>query len=330
MGIYAVYAMIDLPLHARLRLVAGLRFEAAQQRLRSRDPRNGDLPIEVALDTYDPLPSANLVFAVRDDMNLRASASMTVARPEFRELAPFQFADFFGGELVQGNPALTRTRIANADLRWEWFLGAADVIAVSAFYKYFDRPIETTINAGGDLIRSFANASSAQNFGAELELRKELRFAGRGARGLSLGGNLSLIYSRVDLTGVQGQQTSTERPLQGQSPFVVNLFAELDRPDWGTQARLLYNVFGERIDQVGAFGLPDKFEQPRHELGLTVSQRLSGGLALRFSAKNLLNSPLTVIQRGTTTVNGSEQPVEETTLRYRLGTVVSLSLTYSR
>jgi hypothetical protein len=330
MGIYALYAMIDLPIAARLRLSAGLRFEAAQQRLQSRDPRNGDMPIEVALDNYDPLPSANLIFALREDMNLRASASMTVARPEFRELAPFQFADFFGGELVQGNPQLQRTRVANADLRWEWFLGAADLVAVSAFYKYFDRPIETTINAGGDLIRSFANANSATNFGGELEFRKELYFAQRGIRGLSLGGNLSLIYSRVDLTGVEGQQTSKQRALQGQSPFVVNLFAELDRPAWGTQARLLYNVFGERIDQVGAFGLPDKFEQPRHQLDLTVSQRLSSRLTLRFSAKNMLNSPLVVIQRGTTQVGGVEQPIEETTLRYRLGTVISASLTYNR
>ena len=43
---------------------------------------------------------------------------MTVARPEFRELVPFQFTDF-GGELVQGNPLLQRTtRIGSADSRW--------------------------------------------------------------------------------------------------------------------------------------------------------------------------------------------------------------------
>ncbi|MFO0577543.1 MAG: TonB-dependent receptor [Polyangia bacterium] len=330
MAILAAYALVDLPLASRLRLTTGLRFEAALQRLSSRDPRNADMPLEVALDTYDPLPSANLVYQINSDMNLRAGASMTVARPEFRELAPFQFADFFGGELVQGNPALSRTRIANTDLRWEWFLGPVDLVAVSAFYKYFDRPIETTINAGGDLIRSFANARSATNFGAELEARKELAYRGRGLRGVSVGGNLTLIYSRVDLTDVEGQQTSRQRALQGQSPFVLNAFIELDRADWGTQARVLYNVFGERIDQVGAFGLPDKYEQPRHQLDVTVSQRLAQGLMLRLSARNLINSPVHVIQRGTVLHNGQEQPVAETTLRYQTGAVVSATLSYNR
>lgn len=330
MGVFAAYAMIDLPLASRLRLVTGLRFEAALQRLSSRDPRNSDLPLEIALDTYDPLPSLNLIYQINSEMNLRGGASMTVARPEFRELAPFQFADFFGGELVQGNPALQRTRIVNTDLRWEWFLGPADLVAVSAFYKYFERPIETTISAGGDLIRSFANARSAQNFGAELEARKELVVAGRGLHGVSLGGNLSLIYSRVDLTGVEGQQTSRERALQGQSPFVLNLFVELDRADWGTQARILYNVFGERIDQVGAFGLPDKFEQPRHQLDITVSQRLAQGLTLRLSGRNLINSPVHIVQRGTVGNPGQQQEVAETTLRYSTGTVVSATLSYSR
>lgn len=329
-AIYAAYAMIDLPLSSRVRLTTGLRFEASQQRLHTRDPRMADQPIEVALDTYDPLPSANLVVRVHDDMNVRLGGSMTVARPDFRELAPFQFADFFGGELVQGNPALQRTRIGNADLRWEWFLGPVDLIAVSAFYKYFDQPIETTINAGGDLIRSFANAHAAHNVGAEIEGRKELLFAGHGVPGLSLGANLSLIYSRVDLTGVSGQQTSKERALQGQSPFVVNAFVEWDRPSWGTQARVLYNVFGERIDQVGAFGLPDKFEQPRHNLDVIVSQRLPHGLSLRLSARNLINSPVQIIQRGMAVTDSGAQEVSETTLRYRTGQVVTLSLGYSR
>lgn len=329
-GVYAAYARVDLPLSSKVSLSGGLRFEAAQQRLYSFDPQQADQPIAVALDTYDPLPSLNLVAKLTPKMNFRAAVSMTVARPEFRELAPFQFTDFFGGELVQGNPQLQRTRIGSADLRWEWFLGGADVIALSAYGKYFDAPIETTISAGGNLIRSFANARAAYNIGGELEARKELVISERGLRGVSIGGNVSLLYSQVDLEGVAGQQTSKVRALQGQSPFVVNLFAELDRPEWGTQLRVLYNVFGERIDQVGAFGLPDKYEQPRHQLDITVAQKLPSGLSLRLSARNLVNSPVQIIQRGTLPGSGgAEGPkVQETTVRYTTGQTVSLSLSY--
>ena len=329
-GVYAAYARVDLPLSSKVSLSGGLRFEAAQQRLYSFDPQQADQPIAVALDTYDPLPSLNLVAKLTPKMNFRAAVSMTVARPEFRELAPFQFTDFFGGELVQGNPQLQRTRIGSADLRWEWFLGGADVIALSAYGKYFDAPIETTISAGGNLIRSFANARAAYNIGGELEARKELVIHERGLRGVSIGGNVSLLYSQVDLEGVAGQQTSKVRALQGQSPFVINLFAELDRPEWGTQLRVLYNVFGERIDQVGAFGLPDKYEQPRHQLDITVAQKLPSGLSLRLSARNLVNSPVQIIQRGTLPGSGgAEGPkVQETTVRYTTGQTVSLSLSY--
>lgn len=333
MGIYSLYALVDLPLHRSVRLNLGLRTEISQQRLISRTPEMPQADSTISLDNYDPLPSLNLVYQIHPSMFLRASASMTLARPEFRELAPFQFTDFFGGETVQGNPALQRTRIVNADARWEWFLGPVDLVAASVFYKYFDQPIETIIQGGADIIRSFANASSAYSFGGELELRKEMVFGGRGLRGFSLGGNLTLLYSRVDLSQTAGSQTDPDRPMQGQSPYVVNVFAELDRADSGTQARLLYNVAGERIDSVGASGQPNRWEQPRHQLDLTVSQRLPRGFSLRFTAKNLLNWPVQIFQRGMVqAVRAPEYPpgyVEGVTFRYKPGATVSLSVAYS-
>lgn len=333
MGIYSLYALVDLPLVRGLRLNLGLRTELSQQQLSSRTPELPGTDSTIQLNNVDPMPSLNLVYSLRPAMYLRASASMTVARPEFRELAPFQFTDFFGGETVQGNPELSRTRIVNGDVRWEWFLGPVDLIAVSAFAKYFDRPIETVIQGGADIIRSFANATSAYTLGAELEVRKELVFAGHGPRGLSLGGNVTLLHSRVDLSQTAGSQTDPNRPMQGQSPFVINLFAEYERPDWGSQLRVLYNVFGERIDSVGASGQPNRWEQPRHQLDLSFSQRLPRGFALRFAAKNVLDWPLQIIQKGTVaalrTPDAPQGYVEGVTFRYRAGATVNLSLSYA-
>ena len=333
MGIYAAYALVDLPLTGNLRLNLGLRTEISQQRLISRTPDMPQADSTVKLDSYDPLPSLNLVYKLRPAMFLRASASMTLARPEFRELASFQFTDFFGGETVQGNPGLQRTRIVNTDVRWEWFLGPVDLVAVSVFYKYFDQPIETIIAGGADIIRSFANATSAYTVGGELEARKELVTAGRGLRGVSLGGNLTLLYSRVDLAQTGGAQTDTNRPLQGQSPYTVNAFAEFEHPGWGTQARVLYNVFGERIDSVGASGQPNRWEQPRHQLDLTLAQRLPRGFSLRFTAKNILNWPVQIFQQGT--VQAGNGPkfvkgyVEGVTSRYQTGASLNLSVAYA-
>lgn len=322
MGVYAAYGMVDLPLSKNTKLVLGARFEAAQQSIDSLDS-NGQ-PAPARLSNNDVLPSLNFVYRVRADMNLRASASMTVARPEFRELARFQFVDYFGGELVRGNPDLTRTRIANADVRWEWFTGASDVLAVSAFFKYFDQPIEPRIQPGGNLIRTFANAPEAIVAGVELEVRKELSFLSSELRGVTMGGNFSYIYSRVDLTGVGGVQTSSVRPLAGQSPYVVNAFAEYEVPDSGFSIRVQYNVFGSRLDQVAALGLQDRYQQPRHLLDVSASQRLGkSGFSLRLAGRNLIDSPVLVTQEDPTT---KEQKVA---MRYQTGRIVNLALSYS-
>ena len=181
MGIYAAYALVDLPLLPGLRLNVGLRTEISQQRLISRTPELPQSDSTIALDNVDPLPSLNLVYTLRPGVFLRGSASMTVARPEFRELAPFQFTDFFGGETVQGNPNLQRTRIVNTDARFEWFFGPIDLVAVSVFFsKHFDQPIETVIQGGADIIRSFANAKSAYTWAPSWSCAKSWSLPAKG------------------------------------------------------------------------------------------------------------------------------------------------------
>ena len=106
-------------------------------------------------------------------MNLRFGYSTTVNRPEFRELAAFEFTDVVGSRAVRGNPDLERALIQNVDGRWELFSGGRGIIAASAFYKHFDKPIERVVIAGAQPIVTFQNADSARNFGIELEAGRQ-------------------------------------------------------------------------------------------------------------------------------------------------------------
>ena len=302
--VYAAYAMLDLPLVRWLKLSGGLRFEASDIDVDPFDPLaiGGELT-PATLRDRDALPVASLIFAPTPKMNIRIGATRTLARPEFRELAPFEFTDFVGGFTVVGNPALVSTKVSNADLRWEWFPTAAEVVAVSLFYKDFDRPIERVVQGRVGGLASYANAQGATNAGAEFELRKNLEFVGKALRNFSTGANFAYIFSRVRLAercdinvnpsceSTGDVSTSRVRPLQGQSPFVVNMYLDYTNEKSGTSTRILYNTFGRRIDQVSGFALPDIYEESVHNFDVVVGQEIFDGFTLSLAAENFLNWP---------------------------------------
>jgi TonB-dependent receptor len=329
--------MIDLPIAGALRFIGGARFEGWNMKLNPINQASGLVEPGLAAERNhgDILPSANLIYSLNEGMNLRGSFSQTLARPEFREMAPFRFDDY--RQSTYGNPALERTKIMNYDLRWEWFPTAGEVLAVSAFYKSFANPIEQFYLIGSDIAVEPVNANDATNFGAEFELRKTLDFITPALEGFSLGANLTLVRSEVNFTegefvkifdGVSINDYSTEaltsssRPLQGQSPYVVNVTLGYDNYDWGTGVTLLYNIFGERLAAVGTYGIPDVYEQPRGSLDLTLTQRLPAGLQLRLSGRNLLDAENLFQQEFS---DGELVPVE----RYRAGRSLSLGVSFS-
>lgn len=302
--VYAAYGMLDLPINRVLKLSGGLRFEASDINVDPVDPfQTGAELMRAEINDRDVLPVASLIISPTDTMNIRIGGTRTVARPEFRELAPFEFTDFVGAFSVRGNPALVSTKVWNADLRWEWFPSVNEVVAVSLFYKQFEAPIERVAQPRASGLSSFANAKAAVNVGTEFELRKNLEFIGPALRGFSFGSNFALIFSRVQLADrcdpdldpscVEGLDVSTSRsrPLQGQSPFVVNGFIDYTDDQSGLSARLMYNSFGRRIAQVSGLLLPDIYEESIHNFDVTVRKEIFKGFALTAAAENFLNWP---------------------------------------
>ncbi len=288
----AAYAMADVQPVEKLRLVGGARFEASRLDvgLDSKiDLMAPPMPHTTHSDN-DVLPSLNAVYALTPEMNLRAAYGMTVARPNFREIAPSLYYDYVRRRVIGGNPELDETTIHNVDVRWEKFLGDNEVLAASVFGKYFTDPIERTVEVSGDGDNvSFANTPNAKTYGLELEARFSLGRLARQLSAFSFGGNLSLIGSRIDVGGAT-------RPLQGQSPYVANL--GLGYGAGGTRVDLLYNTFGRRIEEVGTGGAGNVYEEPFHRLDLAVSQDLSKGLKLKLAGSNLLNQRVLRTQDG--------------------------------
>jgi outer membrane receptor protein involved in Fe transport len=311
--ILAGYGMIDLPFSERWRFVGGVRVESSEQNVETFDLFAVDPTTIVSnLDDTDVLPGLNLIYALNGGQNLRFGYSRTVNRPEFRELAPFEFTDVVGGRATVGNPNLQRALISNYDVRWEWFPSGSEVIAASFFYKDFRNPIERTVQATAQLRTSYANADSATNLGFEIEARKQL------TPYLLMSTNYTWVDSDIEIGRAAGEvQTSTSRPLAGQSANVFNVMAEFLVPRWNFSTRVLYNFFDDRIVDVGSLGLPDIIEEGRGSLDVVAIKRFGDRAQLRLILDNLTNSDYLFSQGG------------ELQRLYNLGPTFAMSFSYS-
>ncbi|MEW6508958.1 MAG: TonB-dependent receptor [Bacteroidota bacterium] len=293
--INAGYVMLDFHLLGNIKVITGLRYENSVQKLISKS-RTGE-PINVNAEYNDIFPSLNVTYQPSDIINIRIAVSRTLARPEFRELAPFTYFDFVTNELVQGNTELRRSLISNYDLRFEIYPAPRELVSVSLFYKKFNSPIEQVLRSSSsfDPIRTYENGKDARNYGLEFEVRKTLGFLENFFENFSVVGNLSLIDSKIELDD-RGFQLN-KRPLQGQADFILNLGLYYEQFDESFSASLVYNKVGQRISRVGFGGLGDVIELPRDQVDFNISTKIYNGLSLKVAAKDILAQDIKFIQK---------------------------------
>lgn len=321
---YAGFLSVETPLFGPLSASGGARVEFFSQEVQAKSPLAADnTPEMLAMNRtersdVDILPGVALKYAVSDTMIVRAAYGLTLSRPQARELASYDYYDFLRDRIVIGNPELKTARIQNTDLRWEWFYAEGQVVAVSGFYKRFTDPIELQIVEPSRYDSQYVNAKSATNFGAEFELRSELGILSKALRRFAVGGNVSLVDSRIELEEVGS--TRTGRRLAGQAPYVLNVSVRYAVPEIKLSMALVYNVVGPRITDVGTRAgnliLPDIEEMPQHALDFVGSIRLTKNLNLKLRGRNLL-AQKRVLRQGSFTAQELDP-----------GTTVSLGLGY--
>ena len=321
--LFSPFVMIDQNIGPKFRMTGGLRFELYRQKLSSTN--FGGTPIKVDSLFADFLPSINLAYNITEKSKLRFSASRTVNRPNFRELAPFSFFDFNLSTGVVGNDTITPSKIWNYDLRYEIFPGKNQMFAATFFYKSFQNPIEQFTDAGtGGSTRqfTFANVPSAYDLGLEIEARFGFDIDENNL--LNLNTNAAYVYSRVDVTGIPNV-AETNRPLQGQSPFVLNASLNYQNTKLGFGATVLYNQIGRRIWQVGYVGYNDVWESSRPIMDLQLTQKIGRDGELKLNISDILNQKLNFYQD--INENGKfDENVDNSIQEFRFGTNISINL----
>lgn len=293
-GVFAGFSMLDLPLGESVRLITGARVEHADTRIKARNTI-GQADFTRKLFT-DVLPSLAVNYRPTFDQAVRLSVSRTLARPEYRELVGFRTRDGFAGVDQIGNRNLIRTLVDNADLRWEWYPGAGELVSAAMFAKRFQHPIERVLVASNtNPVAEFRNAEAATNYGVELEVRKGLGTFIEALSPFTAFGSVTLIRSEIQL-GRAASSLNANRPMVGQAPYVVNGGVTYASSRGRGSATLLYNRVGTRLHEAGEQPLPDVRERARDVLDLSVRWPAGGGVQARLDAKNLLDSKFALRQ----------------------------------
>ena len=296
----AGYAMAEYQITDAMRLIGGARVEHSFVEVTTRE-FYGTTPIVVDPTYTDVLPALALNVRLRENQNLRFSVSQTLARPEYRELVGINQRDVLGGEQFRGNPALRRSLIRNADVRWELYPDVGEVVSLGVFAKSFEDPIERVYRGtSGTRVTTFENAAGAVNFGAELELRKGLGFIAEPLAPLSVFSNVTLMHSEIDLTGIGAGSVEPTRAMVGQAPYVVNAGVSYASESGRASATVLYNVVGRRVFAASLLPLPSVYEEARHVVDLSARLPLYGSVSLKLDARNLLDAPYEVTQGSVT------------------------------
>ena len=328
----AGYLAASLPF-GNLNIHAGLRYEFNQMELITNSRDDVESPQSRYYRNRDFFPSVNTVYKFNDKHQVRLAYGKSVNRPEFREVSPSVYYDFDLASHVQGNVDLKSCYIHNVDLRYEFYPSRGEQITIAGFYKHFDNPIEWTYTVAGgtSLVYSYENAESADNFGVELDIRKDLSFIG--LRNFSLSFNGTLIHSRVNFPAGSRNEN---RPMQGQSPYLVNtgLFYKNDKQQLSIS--LLYNRIGKRIIGVGRSEgstgsednarVPDSYEMPRDVLDFTISKKFGKHWEIKANIRDILAQKVSYKQFAEAkNPDGTTREVVQITRQYKPGRNIGLS-----
>ncbi|WP_166037864.1 TonB-dependent receptor [Sphingosinicella sp. YJ22] len=316
LDIHGVYGQVDATLFEGLTATAGVRFESADQ---SVMPVGTLAPTALSADYL--LPALTLTYAFAADMQARLHASRTIARPQFRELAPQLYQGFESDREFTGNPFLQDSELTNLEARYEWYFAPSQRVSASAFYKQIDNPIEAAafFAGGGQLRTGFANAPRAELYGAEIELQKHVPLDGLGGpffdtRRLLLIANYTYTQSQIsaddsvivgpDLQPVEARLLFRDgAPLTGQSDHLVNVQIGIEDSERLSQATILLNYASERVTSrgpiQGSARQPDIVERPGLRVDFVARQAVPlGGVEaeLQLEARNLFGQDYREVQ----------------------------------
>lgn len=250
------------------------------------------------------LPSFNMNLHPRDNINVRASVSRVMSRPEYEDTAPRNALQFLdpndpNNDLTQnatGSAGNTKLRPLTAwqyDATVEYYTPSKGAFYASFFYKdvsdFIIRTVDTNVTLPGQGSTLFnvtrpVNASSGRVTGFELGLDQPFTFLPAPFDGLGVQANYTYVGSKLSLS----TNSNLKYGFPGASKDNANAVLYYEKAGFGV--RLAYAYRSNYFEALG--GGNDRSAQPTFtkgygQLNASVSYRLTPNFEINGTTTNI-------------------------------------------
>jgi iron complex outermembrane receptor protein len=278
----------------------GLRFTDAHDQLGGYQHEDvaGSTTGPFALTTvnssrWDALPTANGRLKLTDTLQLRASFTKTVTRPNYADLNPAVSLTSPGptiqGSGSGGNPNLDPIRSTNYDLALEYYPTKSSQMTIAGFYRTIDGYVQNyadeELNNGNSYsITRPRSTHDGTLQGMEAGFQQFFDFLPDAFKGFGIQANYTYIDGQS-----QSPLTLQKTPLAQVSKNNYNIVLIYERGP--LSARLAYNWRDKYIDSFNQPGIQPTtvWVQPMDRLDFSLDYNVTKNLALTFDATNILD-----------------------------------------
>lgn len=292
-NIYAFYLMNTFNIGKFMALV-GIRNEYTSTRYEGKEllfNPQGDIsdvrPALVETDYNNIFPYLHIKYILTPMTNIRAAYTQTIARPNYYDLAPYNFLIPDENEYIQGNPDLEPTLSTNMDFMVEHYFQGIGVVSIGLFYKDIDKFIyrRDWTQEGGEF-HGFdrsqpVNAGSSKLYGYEISWQQQFGFLPGFLEGFGIYANYTHTKSEANL------EFRDWTVIPGQAGDVGNLGVNYEK--YGLTARLSANYRGEMLISIGSQPKFDTYLDNSLRLDFTSVYQLFSNLSIYVNVRNITN-----------------------------------------
>lgn len=260
-------------------------------------PPGGITPTELSVtNTYnDTLASANIGFALLDDLLLRFSVADVMSRPRISDLSAATKINTGDSTGQSGNVELEPFRATQYDISVEWYATDTDYISGAIFFKDIESFIVRTRedrvifrpDLGQDVIYDISlpnNGEGGEVKGFEIGFTKTFGFLGEKFSGLGISGSFTYADSETSNRNIV---TGEPLPLEDLSKESYNIVSFYEYQKFS--ARLAYNWRSEFLDKTQGFNQQPQTERDRSQIDFSASYKITPKVKVSLNAINLGN-----------------------------------------